>query len=173
MIESRAAVPGVRDTAGGNDGVGREKHLLLLIEYRKGRPLKEPVHAAVVGRGVFRLLYSPGFVQGIAAGDEFRLTGHDGAFKVTRRGGNLAVQVFSDEPAAPFRAELAERVGRLGGSLDGAIEHGLAFTVPVSAGFPAVEVMFDEWVTEHAGWEWSFGNVYDPADGVTPLDWWK
>ena len=45
-------------------------------------------------------------------------------------------------------------------------------TVPVSAGFPAIEAVFNAWVAEHPGWEWSFGNVYDPADGVTPLGWW-
>ena len=152
--------------------MSREQHLLLLIEYREGRPLKEPVHAEEVGHGVFRLLDSPGLVQGIAAGDEFRLVGGDGAFEVTRRGGNLAVQVFSTGPVAPHRAELAERVARLGGTLDGAVERGLVFTVPVSAGFPAVEAVFNGWVAERPGWEWYFGNVYDPVDGVTPLGWW-
>lgn len=150
-----------------------EHHLLLLIEYRQGQPLKEPVHAEEIGGGAYRLLYTPGLVQGIAAGDEFRLVGADGAFEVTRRGGNLAVQVFSQQPVAPLQAELVERVARLGGTLDGAIERGLAFTVPVSAGFPAVESIFDAWVAEHPGWEWYFGNVYDPVDGTTPLGWWN
>lgn len=123
--------------------MNNEQHLLLLIEYRDGQPLKEPVHVQVLGPGAYRLLYSPGFVQGIAAGDEFRLPGEDGAFEVTRRGGNLAIQLFSLEPVAPFQAELAEQVQRLGGTLDGAIERGLVFTVPVSAGFPAVETLFN------------------------------
>jgi hypothetical protein len=149
-----------------------DHHLLLLIEYRKGQPLKEPVHVEVVGHGIFRLRYSPGFVQGIAAGDEFRLLTDDGAFEVTQRSGNLSVQVFSTVPVAPHKAELAQRVARLGGTLDGAIERGLTFTVPLSAGFPAVEAVFNGWVAEHPQWEWYFGNVYDPADGVTPLGWW-
>lgn len=149
-----------------------EQHLLLLIEYQQGQPLKEPVHVEEVNRGVFRLLYTPGFVQGIAAGDEFRLIGGDGAFEVTRRGGNLAVQVFSSHPVAPLRDELAAQVSRLGGALDGAVEQGLAFTIPVSAGFAAVEAVFNTWVAEHPGWVWYFGNVYDPADGITPLGWW-
>jgi hypothetical protein len=91
---------------------------------------------------------------------------------VTRRGGNLAIQLFSLEPVGPFQAELAEQAQRLGGTLDGAIERGLVFTVPVSAGFPAVESLFKAWVAEHPGWEWYYGNVYDPGDGVTPLNWW-
>jgi hypothetical protein len=151
---------------------GSEQHLLLLIEHRHGRPLKEPVHAEPIGGGVYRLLFTPGLVQGIAAGDEFRLVDDDGAFVVTRRGGNLAVQVFSRSSVAPLQAELANRVARLGGRLDGAVERGLAFTVPLSAGFPAVEKLFDAWVAQHPGWEWCFGNVYDPADGATPLGWW-
>jgi hypothetical protein len=153
--------------------VGDEQHLLLLIEYRNDRPLKEPVHAQPLGHGAYRLLYAPGLVQGIGAGDEFRLVGDDGEFEVTRRGGNLAVQLFSREPVAPFRQELATQVQRLGGTLDGGVERGLAFTVPVSIGFPAVESLFNSWVAGHPGWEWYFGNVYDPADGVTPLGWWN
>lgn len=152
--------------------MSNERHLMLLIEYRQGRPLREPVHAADLGEGMFRLLYTPGMVQGIAADDEFRLIGEDGAFEIIRRGGNLAVQVFSREPVAPQRAELIDRVAQLGGRLDGAIERGLAFTIPVSVGFAAVEAVFNRWVDEHAGWEWYYGNVYDPADGVTPLGWW-
>ena len=153
--------------------VGDEQHLLLLVEYRNDRPLKEPVHAQPLGHGAYRLLYAPGLVQGIAAGDEFRLVGDDGKFEVTRRSGNLAVQLFSREPLAPFRQELATQVQRLGGTLDGGVERGLAFTVPVSVGFAAVESLFNSWVAEHPGCEWYFGNVYDPADGVTPLGWWS
>ncbi|RUL87905.1 DUF4265 domain-containing protein [Tautonia sociabilis] len=149
-----------------------ERHLLLLIEYRQGQPIKEPVHVDEISPGRFRLCASPGLVQGIAAGDEFRMLGDDGAFEVIRRGGNLAVQLFALEPVAPYQEELVARVARLGGTLDGAIERGLVFTVPVSVGFAAVEELFEGWVAEHEGWEWLFGNVYDPADGVTPLGWW-
>jgi hypothetical protein len=170
---SRVGDPRVPDlTLCREAGVGRGQHLLLLIEYRQGQPLKEPVHADDIGGGVFRLLFSPGLVQGIAAGDEFRLKSSDGGFVVTRRSGNLAVQVFSAERVAPLKANLTERVERLGGTLDGAIDRGLTFTVPMSVGFPAIEAVFNHWVAEHPGWEWYFGNVYDPADGVTPLGWW-
>ena len=36
--------------------VDSAQHLLILIEYRQGRPLKEPIHAEDIGGGVFRLL---------------------------------------------------------------------------------------------------------------------
>jgi hypothetical protein len=148
------------------------EHIWLLIKYQRGQPLKEPVHAESVGNGVYRLLYTPGLVQGIAAGDEFRLVGDDGAFSVHRRGGNLAVKVLSMQGVGPLKSELATRVASVGGWLDGAIDKALAFTVPVAVGFPAVEAIFNNWVAEHPGWEWYYDNVYDPVDGVTPLGWW-
>jgi len=152
---------------------GEERHLLLLVEMVNGRPVKEPVHVRDRGGGRFGVLYSPGLVQGIAAGDEFRLLDDDGRFEVLSRAGNLAVQVFSREPVATLRDELVRRVTGLAGRLDGAIEHGLVFTLPLpAAGFAAIDAVFNRWIAEHAGWEWYYGNVYSPADGVTPLNWW-
>jgi len=148
-------------------------HLLLLIEYADGRPLREPVHVEALGGWRYRLRYSPGFVRGIAAGDEFRLVdGEDGAFEVVRRAGNVAVQVYCAGPVAPDRAELEGLVAAAGGVLDGGVERGLVFTFPVSVGFAVIERVFDGWVRSHVGWAWYYGNVYDPADGVTPLNWW-
>jgi hypothetical protein len=152
--------------------VPAEQHVLLFVEVVNGKPLKEPVHAADLGGGRFRLLYSPGLVQGIAAGDEFRLRDEDGRFEILSRAGNLALQVFSKEPVAPLRAELVARVAALNGRLDGEIAKGLAFTIPLAAGFAAIEAVFNRWVQEHPGWEWYYGDVYSTADGVTPLNWW-
>jgi hypothetical protein len=148
-------------------------HLLLLIEHADGRAVREPVQVEVLGGGLYRLRYSPGFVRGIAAGDEFRLVdGEEGAFEVVRRAGNVAVQVYCAEPVAACRAELAALAAAAGGVLDGGIERGLVFTFPVSVGFGAIERVFDSWVRSHVGWEWQYGNVYDPVDRVTPLNWW-
>jgi hypothetical protein len=147
------------------------RHVRLLVEYRDGGPSVEPVHAVELGEGRFRLLYSPGFVEGIAAGDEFRLLDEHGAFEVTRRSGNVGVQVFGSDPLAPVAEGLVRRVAELGGVLDGQIERGMVFTIPVVAGFPAIESVFNEFVSAHPGIEWMFGNVYDPRDGVTPLNW--
>jgi len=149
-----------------------EKHVLLLIEYRQGRPLREPVHADPLGEEHYRLLSSPGFVQGIAAGDEFRVLDDDGAFEVTRRSGNIAVQVFHQDTITPLKEEITRRVTVLGGFLDGAIERGLVFTIPVRVGFSAIEEVFNALVQEYPGLEWYYGNVYDPRDGQTPLNWW-
>jgi hypothetical protein len=118
------------------------------------------------------LLHSPGFVQGIAAGDEFQILDQQGAFRVLHRSGNIAVQVFSEVPVDPIVGEFTRRVAEIGGVLDGRIERGMVFTIPIQAGFPTIEALFNELVAAHAGMEWFYGNVYDPRDGMTPLGWW-
>jgi len=45
-------------------------------------------------------------------------------------------------------------------------------TVPLAAGFDAVADAFDRAVRRHAGSAWLYGNVYDPSEGSTPLNWW-
>lgn len=149
-----------------------EQHVDLLIEYREGKPAKEPVHAVDLGNGRFRLLYSPGFVLGIAAGDEFRLLDHDGNFEVVHRSGNIAVQVYSRDFVDPAVQEITRRVAEIGGVLDGKIEKGMVFTLPIKASFAAIEETFNSVVKDYPQMEWFHGNVYDPADGVTPLNWW-
>lgn len=146
-------------------------HVLLLIQHHDGRPRQEPVHAEPLGAGIYRLLFSPGFVQGIAAGDEFRVLDEDGAFEVVRRSGNLAVQVYSDESVESFKQQLEEKVRALGGVLDGSIDRGMVFTIPLSAGFVAIEALFNEFVASSAGVSWFYGNVYDAED--KPLGWWN
>jgi hypothetical protein len=153
--------------------MANEEHVLLLIEHRQGKPLREPVHAERVGDRKYRLLYSPGLVQGIAAGDEFTLLSEDGTFEVARRSSNIAVQVFSKETIEPIKTMLTERVQKLGGVLDGCIDRGLVFTIPLQAGFQAIESVFNGAVMEHPELEWYYGNVYDPRDGHTPLNWWQ
>jgi hypothetical protein len=72
----------------------------------------------------------------------------------------------------PFRDELAAGVReRLRGTLDGGIEHGLVFTIPLDSGFSAIEELFDTFTRSHPGTEWRYGNVYDPETG-RPLGWW-
>ena len=148
-----------------------EPHIHLAIHGARSGG-KEPVHAEALGGARYRVLSSPGFVLGVAASDEIELLDDEGHFRVVRRGGNVAVQVFSREPVQSFRESLARDVrDELGGVLDGGIERGLVFTIPVTAGFAAIEALFDDMVTLHPGTEWMYGNVYDP-DTKAPLGWW-
>jgi hypothetical protein len=147
-----------------------ERHIRLAVHGARGA---EPVHVEALDGGRYRLLYSPGFVVGVAAGDEIQLLDDAGQFKVVRRAGNLAVQLYSRQPVQPFRDELATAVHqRLDGVLDGGIDRGLVFTIPLATGFAAIEEFFDAFVRSHDGTEWSFGNVYDPDTG-SPLGWWN
>jgi hypothetical protein len=137
-----------------------------------GAPVLEVVPADDVGSGVFRLAGSPGLAQGAAAGDTIAVH-EDGSFDVIERGGNLAIQVLvADNFDESSLHQLIDEVRRLGGRLDGGEDRLRVFTVPVSAGFAAVESAFDDFVARTAGNEWFFANVYDPRDGVTPLGWW-
>jgi hypothetical protein len=149
-----------------------ERHLLLFVDRIDGKVLREPVHVDELGEGRYRLLYAPGMVAGIAAGDEFRLLDDDGRFEILQRSGNLTVQVYSLTPMGDARDTLVAAVEALGGTLDGSIEKGLTFTMPHTATFAAIEAVFDQWVAEHEGTEWLYGNVYSTKDGVTPLNWW-
>jgi hypothetical protein len=147
-----------------------QQHISLAVHGASG---KEPVHVEVLEGGRYRLLYSPGFVVGVAAGDEIEVLDEAGHFAVVHRGGNLAVQVFSREPVQPLRDELADQVRlRLSGTLDGSIDRGLVFTIPLSTGFAAIEAFFDRFVRAYPGTEWLYGNVYDPDTGK-PLGWWN
>lgn len=146
----------------GPDGGPIEGHAYLLHGYHDGRPLQEPVHAHDLGGGRFRLLYSPGMVRGIAAGDEFAFLDDDGAFDVLHRGGNLAVRIYTEGPVDPIADEAARRVAELGGVLDGRIDTGMVFTIPAAAGLPQIEAVFAGLGREHPGLAWEIGNPPDP-----------
>jgi hypothetical protein len=151
-----------------------EHHIFLLIDYKNGKPRKEPVHAMPLENGNWRLLFSPGFVRGIATGDELRLLSEDGEFEVIKRAGNVSVQLYSTTPFNNLeRDRLETGVRHLGGKLDGSIEGGLVFTIPVSAGFRRIEELFNSFVGERPGTEWYYGNVYDEKNGNQPLNWWN
>jgi hypothetical protein len=49
----------------------------------------------------------------------------------------------------------------------------LVFTVPVAAGFPAIEKRLERRVDELPGATWWYGNVYEAGDPSRPLNWWK
>jgi len=143
----------------------------------QGDPVLEAVPAVPTGEpSTFRLTATPGLVNGTAAADVVHVEA-DGAFNVVRRGGNLAVQVYARDLADDVYGPLEAEVRLLGGYLDGGGDGRdggsvRVFTVPVAAGFPAVEAAFNSFVKQHPDAEWYYGNVYEPGDGITPLNWW-
>ena len=150
---------------------GGEHHVDLWVAgAREG--MTQPVPARELEDGTFEILSSPGLVQGVAAGDTIRLSDrHKGAFDVIRHGGNLCLQVLRSGGIAPVVQLLLPRIQALSGRLDGQILRGAVFTIPVTAGFQAIEEIMAEAVKAFDGVEWYYGNVYGP-DGITPLNWW-
>jgi hypothetical protein len=138
-----------------------------------GTPLYEEVPVEPVGGDRFRVLASPGLLDGLAAGDVFERRA-DGRFEVIERSGNLAVQIWypDEDLGGRLHAELLPDVQALGGWLDGRTKGGSVVTFPLSAGFPHIERVLDEWVASAPAARWSYANVYD-EDGWTPLRWWE
>jgi hypothetical protein len=145
---------------------------LLAALRESGQPVFEEVPVEVLGPNRYRLLASPGILDGLAAGDEFTVDPISFLYRVHEHGGNLCVQVWYPgiDLAGRVDAELVPAVIEMGGSLDGR-EQGLSsFTIPLAAGIPAIETLFNDWVDHADGATWSFGNAYE-EDGVTPLAW--
>ncbi|MEM6784080.1 MAG: DUF4265 domain-containing protein [Bacteroidota bacterium] len=156
-----------------DEGRSEAEHLLLFAHEREdGTPQQEVVHVEWIEDKLVRLLYSPGFVEGVAAGDVLRLLDDAGRFEVVERGGNVAVVVFCEHAIAPLKEAIAQDVVALGGHIDGGIERALVATIPASAGFHAIEEVFDAWTARHPELVWMYNNVYDTADLDRTLDWW-
>jgi hypothetical protein len=150
-------------------------HIHLRCGMREhGLPRLEPVHAEPLGGPRFRVANSPGWTYGVAAGDEVERTDDQGGFKVIRRGGNVAVRLFSTCALRPDHIQALETQVRehLGGWVDGRLDdRARVFTIPATTAFERIEALFDPFVhdasiaTGHV--EWEYGNVHD--DTGAPL----
>ena len=152
----------------------------LVADFRQcGEALNERVSVEHVGVNRYRLLRSPGLAPGLAAGDEFAVQpcGRYN-FSVLRRAGNVALQVLltglTGGRVDRCEGHLARRLRPLGGRQDGRRDGSpvatLVFTVPVAAGFAAIEQRMDDTQALFPGMGWMYGNVYDPEDDTKPLN---
>lgn len=136
-----------------------------------GRVVRETLWVEAVPGGRFRVVRTPLVAQGLAVGDEVEVDPVEKAFTVLRRAGNVTVQLFmKPELSGDVFEELAGAVRRLGGNLDSHSASIAGFWVPASAGFPAIEKAFADFVDGRPDTEWMFANVYD--DEGLPLNWW-
>lgn len=137
----------------------------------------EVIEAVRLGPSRFRLLYSPGGVEGLARHDVIELTdSHPRGFDVISRAGFLCVWFYFEEPGrnrGPDGDAVREVVERFGGICDGGGNTHLIFSIPVSFGFPAVESLMEDLASRYPGSSWLFGNVYDPFDDFAPIGWWE
>jgi len=134
----------------------------------------EPLEPTTSTTREYRLQKSPAFVRGLAAGDRIRHPANNPAgYDLIQRSGNLAIRVLRKDSIAEVAANLTPEFELLDGSLDLQTPRLLVYSIHVSIGFQAIEELLDRAIGQFPGTVWYYGNVYDPADGVTPLDWWQ
>lgn len=139
----------------------------------EGKAIIERLQVKVTAENGCELVKSPAFIKGIASGDVIKLDSEDGKFEVVRRGGNLCIRVFSRGDVVALSEQLTPQIEKLGGDLDLETDRMLVYSIHASCGFKAIEEMLNKHVGESSQSAWQYGNVYDPVDGTTPLNWWN
>ncbi len=151
-----------------------ELHVINLFAGKQadGQNVVEQVRVAKTGENSYRLVKSPAFVHGLAAGDEIEYDATDNSFGLLMHSGNLCIRVFARAGMDRLRNEIVSAIEKLGGELDFGNERMLIFSIHVSCGFKQIEEILNKYVGERSQSAWFYGNVYDPEDGSTPLNWW-
>lgn len=145
-------------------------HIILHVEGSKTGGT-QPVEVEACGSNQYRVLYTPGLVEGIAAGDVIRVTDEiKGYFEVLERGGNLAIIWASPTEQGEALTRADQILSAVGARLDGSIAKAAVWTAPVSAGFAVIETMMQQVVELIPESTWWYGNVYDEDN--QPLNWW-
>lgn len=119
----------------------------------------------------YQLVRSPAFIHGIAYGDTIAVEEGQKRFKLLKHSGNLAIRVFCRGDSAALADQLTPQLEKLGGALDTETPHILVYSIHVSCGFTTIEKILNS-ACDGANSVWYYGNVYDPDDGRTPLNWW-
>jgi Domain of unknown function (DUF4265) len=139
----------------------------------------ESVPAKSLGDNNWLLLNTPLYAVQLAAGDTIRIINQEtGTFEIIVHGGNVAIQFYlsKDESDSAYATanvacNVTPEVVRLGGRLDGQTAGLIVYTIPISAGFPAIEEIFERATSVFSGAQWQYSNVYDVITGQ-PLNWW-
>ncbi len=155
------------------------KHVRIIV-LDADPPGAEDVPARRRDDGVWELLKSPLYATEVAAGDLVKVVqAEHGTFELVRRGGNVCIQFYLAADQASSAKSTRRVVGFLerelkpvGGRVDGQTLGLVSCTVPVSAGFRAIENIFARAVEAFPDAQWQYGNVYDPSSGE-PIGWWE
>lgn len=142
-----------------------------------GRPVVERLQVKVNQDDSCQLVKSPAFVKGLASGDIIRLESADGGqagsqFSLVKHSGNLCIRVYCRGDITALSDRLTPALEKLGAELDTETARLLVYSIHVSCGFAAIEAVLDRHTGEGEDSVWLYGNVYDPVDGRTPLNWW-
>ncbi len=138
-----------------------------------GQPFVEKLPMKELEDGSVQLVRSPAFVKGIASGDIVRCNPDQREFEIVKRSGNLSIRVYSRGDISMLAQKLNGPMAKLGGELDLESQRMLVYTIHVSCGFTEIEALFSTVLGDGTDSAWLYGNVYDPADGTTPLNWWQ
>ncbi len=138
-----------------------------------GKPIVEKIPVIENEDDTLQLVKSPGFVKGLASGDTIRFLKDSGQFEIVKRSGNLAISVFCRGDIEELIDGLVPELEKLGAELDTETPRMLVFSIHVSCGFKNIENILNDHVGDFSDSAWIYGNVYDPADGVTLLNWWQ
>ena len=137
----------------------------------QGQPVAEKVQVRVNEDQSLQLVKSPAFVKGLASGDNIKFDAQTQEFEIIRRSGNVCIRVFSRDDIHAVAEQLTPALEKLGGELDIETPRMLVYSVHVSLGFTVIEDILNDCLDEEC--MWLYGNVYDPQDGKTPLNWWQ
>ena len=139
----------------------------------KGQPMVEKLQVRELETGEMQLVQSPAFIKGLASGDVIRCDVPNQEFEIVQRSGNLSVRIFSRDDINSLADVLTPELEKLGGELDVETPRMLVYSIHVSCGFSTIEDLLNKHVGRDGLSTWMYGNVYDPADGQTPLNWWQ
>ncbi len=137
----------------------------------QGQPIVERLPVRQNEDNSFQLVKSPAFVRGLASGDTVQLIADTKEFEIKQHSGNLCIRVYAKNDLERISEELTPELEKLGGELDTETPRFLVYSIHVSCGFKAIENLLNKFVGSNDAM-WLYGNVYDPVDGVTPLNWW-
>jgi hypothetical protein len=138
-----------------------------------GKPIVEKMHVRELENGHLQLVKSPAFIKGLASGDVIRCDVPNQEFEIVQRSGNLNVRIFSRDEITPLADAITPELEKLGGDLDIETPRMLVYSIHVSCGFSVVEGLLNQYIGKDGRSAWMYGNVYDPNDGQTPLNWWQ
>jgi len=136
-----------------------------------GRPVVERLQVKVNEDNSCQLVKSPAFIKGIASGDTIKLESGTQNFELMKRSGNLAIRVYCRGDISDIASDLTPKLEKLGGEQDIETPRMLVYSIHVSCGFKAIEALLNDVVDDDV--MWVYGNVYNPEDGTTPLNWWQ
>lgn len=138
----------------------------------QGQPVVERLAVRQNEDESFQLVKSPAFIRGLASGDTVKMLQDTKEFEIVKRSGNLCLRVYAKHDLTAISEQLTPELEKLGGELDTETPRFLVYSIHVSCGFTTIETLLNKYVLGE-DCAWLYGNVYDPTDGVTPLNWWN